>query len=185
MAAQIIHGGPTNKSNDAKRIQRETRGGPYGRAVGLRAFGPWTGRLVTRPLPVKGLIDTDRWGSGPFCIDLRLGSLHTRSVPHYHQNMSYPHNHHPISQYIHSPSSCFPFLTLPLHPLRAEYGAPKMKREHLLYVSVGALLKNRGCVLSWYCCLLKIAINAVYCMLNAKKINAKKIIYICQLHLIQ
>ncbi len=78
------------------------------------------------PSAYKWPDDTDQWGPGPFCADLRLGSLHTRSVPHYHQNMSNPHNHHPYFT-IHTPLLLLAFSYSPppsRHPQvpRAEYG---------------------------------------------------------------
>ncbi len=127
---------------DTWRPIRQSGGAPCLWALDQPACDP--------PSAYKWSDDTDQWGPGPFCADLRLGSLHTRSVPHYHQNMSNPHKHHPYFT-IHTPLLLLAFSYPPppsRHPQvpRVEYGAPKMKREHLLYVSVGALLKTDCCL---------------------------------------
>ncbi len=135
MASQIIHGGDSNESNNANRMQRDTWR-PIRQSGGAPCLWALDQPACDPPSAYKWSDDTDQWGPGPFCADLRLGSLHTRSVPHYHQNMSNPHKHHPYFT-IHTPLLLLAFSHSPppsRHPQvpRVEYGAPKMKREHLL-----------------------------------------------------
>lgn len=149
MAAQIMHGGESNKSNDANRMQRDTwrpirqsRGALCLWALDQPACDPpsaykWSdrhGSVGSRAL----LCRSKTWiTSYKKCATLSSTYVQPpQPSPLFHNTNTPP----PACFFSLSPS----ILTPP--GAKAEYGAPKMKREHMLYVSVGALLKTDCCL---------------------------------------
>lgn len=145
MAAQIIHGGASNKSNDANCMQRDTwrpirqnGGAPCLWALHQPACDPpsaykWSDRHG--PVGFGALLYRSKTGIAPYKKCATLSSKYVLPPsPLFH-------NRYPLLllAFSHSPPPSW-------HPQvpRAEYGAPKMKREHLLYVSVGAFLKKEA-----------------------------------------
>ncbi len=166
MAAQIIHGGASNKSNDANRMQRDTwrpirqsGGAPCLWALDQPACDPpsaykWSDRHG--PVGFRALLCRSKTGITSYKKCATLSSKYVQPPqpsPLFHNTYTPP-----PACFSHSPP-------LSWHPQvpRAEYGAPKMKREHLLYVSVGALLKTEAVLNGILTRLLLITVQYVTC----------------------